>query len=117
MEKGSGIVPDHQRLLKVVENGVNGDAEARLDERALAEITLMIDPENYGHIAAAKSAKEAWDALMSAYEDKGLTRKVGLLKQLVNIKLQNHSSVQEYIKELIMFALKVRNARLNIDDS
>ena len=28
-------------------------------ERALAEITLLIDPSNYGHIAAATTVKEA----------------------------------------------------------
>lgn len=53
---------------------------------------------------------------MNAYEDTGLTRKVELLKQLVNIRLESHNSMQEYINDIIMIALKVRNAGLNIDD-
>ncbi|XP_073841314.1 uncharacterized protein [Musca autumnalis] len=78
-----------------------------LNERALAEITLMVDPNNYGHIAAATTAKEAWTALVKAYEDTGLTRKVELLKQL---------TIEDYVNELVIIALKVKNAGLNIDD-
>ena len=66
----------------VVEKGVVAVGDAALNERALAEITLMVDPSNYGHIAMAETAKDAWDALMGAFEDKGLTRKVELLKIL-----------------------------------
>lgn len=101
---------------RIVQAGVVGEADADLNERALAEITLMVDPGNYGHIATATTAKEAWDALMCAYEDTGLTRKVELLKQLVNVKLQNYGSVQEYVNDLVIMALKVKNAGLNIDD-
>ena len=100
----------------VVENGIIGDGDRILNERALAEITLMIDPSNYGHIVAATTAKQAWDALMHAYEDTGLTRKVELLKQLVNMKMKNFESVQKYANELILVAMKVNNAGLKIDD-
>lgn len=101
---------------KVVETGSNEGVDASLNERALAEITLMVESSNYGHIAAAKTAKEAWDALVSAYEDTGLTRKVELLKQLVNMKLKNYNSLQEYVNEMVMVALKVKNSGLNVDD-
>lgn len=87
-----------------------------LNEKALAEITLMIDPNNYGHIAAASTAKDAWTALINAYEDTGLTRKVELLKYLVNIKMQNYKTIQEYVNDIVIIAMKVKNAGLNIDD-
>ena len=99
----------------VVEKGVVAVGDAALNERALAEITLMVDPSNYGHIAMAETAKDAWDALMGAFEDKGLTRKVELLKQLVNMKLPNFSSVEEYVNEHFT-AIKVKSAGLKIDD-
>lgn len=96
--------------------GANAENDASADQRALAEITLMVDPSNYGHIATATTAKQAWNALMNAYEDTGLTRKVELLKQLVNMKLQNCSSIQDYVNQLVIMALKVKNAGLNIND-
>lgn len=95
---------------------VDNTADAELNARALAEITLMIEPDNYGHIATSTTAKNAWSALMNAYEDTGLTRKVELLKQFVNIKLQNYGSIQEYVNDIVIVAIKVKNAGLNIDD-
>ncbi|XP_059220048.1 uncharacterized protein LOC131995364 [Stomoxys calcitrans] len=80
--------------------------DTELNEKALAEITLMVDPNNYGHIAAATTAKDAWTVLINAYEDTGLTRKVELLKQLVNIKMQNYKTIQEYVNDLIIIGLK-----------
>ena len=53
---------------------------------------------------------------MRAYEDTGVTRKVEVLKQLVNMRLRNYGTVQEYINELVITTLKVKNAGLNIDD-
>lgn len=35
--------------------------------------------------------------LMEAYEDKCLKRKVGLLKQLVQLKLSDGETMQEYV--------------------
>lgn len=101
---------------KVVSTGAVSEAEATLDQLALAEITLLVDPSNYGHIATAETSKQAWDAIMNSYEDTGLTRKVELLKVLVNMKLQYFGSVQKYVNELVMIALKVNKTGLNIDD-
>lgn len=87
-----------------------------MDERALAEITLMIEPINFSHIATAKTAKEAWTALLCAYEFSGLTRKVALLKDLVQSKLSDYASMQEYVNSIVMTSLKVQSAGLNIDE-
>ncbi|XP_067616909.1 uncharacterized protein CCHa2 isoform X1 [Eurosta solidaginis] len=103
----------------VVQSGLKDDAaqkDVQADGRALAEITLMVEPINFSHIATAKTAKEAWEALISAYEDSGLTRRVGLLKQLVQCRLSDFSSMQEYLNSLVMTSLKVQNAGLKIDE-
>lgn len=101
---------------KVVNLGVTSQPDIEVNERALAEITLMIEPSNFAHIATATTAKEAWDALVRAYQDNGLTRKVELLKQLVQLKLGDFESMQDYINAMVMTSLKVRTAGLNIDD-
>lgn len=105
-----------KKCWKVVEKGVTGDQDNDSNELALAEITLMIEPSNYAHIAKAKTAKEAWDSLVRAYEDTGLTRKVELLKQLVQLKLGDFTSMQEYVNTMILTSIKVNNTGLNIDD-
>lgn len=86
------------------------------NERAIAEITLMVEPNNFAHIATAVTAKDAWKALMNAFEDSGLTRKVELLKQLVQLKLSDFDSMEEYVNGLVMTSLKVKNTGMNIDD-
>ena len=104
---------------RVVANPLSNQAtqnDKDADERALAEITLMIEPGNFAHIAKAKTSNEAWNALVSAYEDSGLTRKVELLKQLVQLKLSDCESMQDYVNQMVMTALKVQGAGLNIDD-
>lgn len=58
----------------------------------------MVESSNFPHIATAETAKDAWNTLLNAFEEKGLTRKVELLKRLVQIKL---SHFQEYVSEMI----------------
>ncbi|XP_058982660.1 uncharacterized protein LOC105262273 [Musca domestica] len=104
---------------KIIENGLAVDANEKdkeNNEKALAEITLMVEPSNFAHIAKAKSAKEAWQALVSSYEDTGLTRKVELLKQLVQLKLSDCDNVEDYVNRMIMASMKVQQAGLKIDD-
>lgn len=104
---------------KITQNGLSeGSSEKDHDsnERALAEITLMVEPCNFSHIASAVTAKDAWDSLMAAYEDSGLTRKVELLKKLVQLKLEQFQSVQDYVNDMVMTAIKLRNAGLDVGD-
>jgi len=100
----------------VIEKDVLEAKDSEADARALAEITLMIEPTNFSHIASAATAKDAWNGLLKAYEDKGITRKVELLRQLVNIKMVDYENIQEYVNELIMKCIKVKTAGLNFDD-
>ena len=76
----------------------------------------MIEPSNFVHIATAESAKDAWNALLNAFEDKGLARKVEPLKRLVQMKLLDFGSVQEYISEMKMMSLKVQQSGQKLDD-
>uniref|UniRef100_A0A1I8NJG4 DUF4219 domain-containing protein n=1 Tax=Musca domestica TaxID=7370 RepID=A0A1I8NJG4_MUSDO len=104
---------------KIIENGLAVDANEKdkeNNEKALAEITLMVEPCNFAHIAKAKSAKKAWQALVSSYEDTGLTRKVELLKQLVQLKLSDCDNVDDYVNRMLMASMKVQQAGLKIDD-
>lgn len=52
------------------------------DLKALGEITLLLEPSNYTHIDGKEYAKEAWECLEKAFEDKGVGRRVAVLQQL-----------------------------------
>jgi hypothetical protein len=51
-------------------------------------------------LRSATSAKEAWDNLKKAYEDKGLTRRLGLLRKPL-LKLHSYRYMDEHVIEIM----------------
>lgn len=102
-----------------VANGLASNAtteQKEADLLAWSELSLLIHENVYSYIAETKTAKEAWTALQTAFEDSGLCRKVGLLKQLVELKLSDCASIEEYINRVTMTSLKVKKTGLKLDD-
>lgn len=102
-----------------IENGLASDAsdeQRAVDLTAWSELILLIEESIYSYIAETTSVKEAWTALQSAFEDSGLCRKVSLLKQLVQLKLGECTSIEDYVNRVTMTSLKVKKAGLNLDD-
>ncbi|XP_052740800.1 uncharacterized protein LOC128198607 [Bicyclus anynana] len=64
----------------------------------------------------AQNAKQVWERLAKAFEDSGLTRKVGLLKELINTNLENSLSVEDYVNKIMTAAHKLRNINFHVDD-
>jgi hypothetical protein len=52
-------------------------------------------------LRSTTSAKEAWDNLKKAYEDKGLTRRLGLLRKPFNVKLHSYRYMDEHVTEIM----------------
>ena len=92
------------------------EKDDKKDKKALSKIILSVDKVNYSHLKTAKIAKEAWENLEKAFEDSGLTRKVGLLKTLVTTKLENCSSVEEYCDTIISTAHKLNEMNFKVGD-
>lgn len=65
----------------------------------------------------AKSAEEAWDKLRNAFQDNGFTRKIGLLKQLTSIRLDNCRNVEAYADKLRSSAYKLSTIGFQVNDS
>lgn len=99
---------------KVVSPTTADEKEADLKTRS--ELILLIEPENYCYVSDKKTAKEAWESLISAFEDSGNGRKVFLLQQLVALKLSECGSTEDYVNKMSLLALKVRKAGLDIGD-
>lgn len=84
--------------------------------RARSNIILTLNPINYVHVEATTTAKEAWDKLQDAFQDSGLTRKVGLLRTLITTQLANCDSIESYINQIITTAHKLTGIGFNIGE-
>lgn len=90
--------------------------DPKLDTKAKSKIILLVHPINYVHIQEAKSAKEVWNNLSRAFDDKGLTRKVGLLRDLITTTLESCQSIEDYVNKIISTAHKLRNIEFDVND-
>lgn len=83
---------------------------------AKAKLILMIEPELYVHVREATTAKEVWDKLCATFDDKGLTRRVGLLRDLTTTRLENCESVADYVNKIIGTSQKLSAIGMNVED-
>lgn len=106
---------EHEELWECVEAS-SSTVDAKKDLKAKSKIILLVDPLNYVHIQEAKTAKEVWNNLEKAYDDSGLTRKVGLLRDLITTNLDSCSNIEEYVNKVMTTAHKLRNIGFAVDD-
>lgn len=90
--------------------------DAAKDVKARTKIILLLDPVNYVHVQDAKTAKDVWENLEKAFDDNGLTRKVGLLKDLVTTTLESCGNIEEYVNRIMSTAHKLRSINFQIED-
>lgn len=86
-------------------------------EKALSEITLLIEPSCYAYIVGKTTAKTAWDALKDAFADSGVCRRIVLLQQLVSTKLNDCASMEDFVNRTTTLWAKVKNAGFAIDEN
>lgn len=77
---------------------------------------MLLIPQNYVHVQECTTAKEVWESLHQAFDDNGLTRRVGLLKDLVNTTLESCNSVEEYVSKIMNTAHKLRSIGFDLND-
>ena len=65
---------------------VQGATDAQKQIKAKSRIILSVDKLIYSHIRKSETEKQGFDSIKAAFEDSGLTRKVGLLKILTSTK-------------------------------
>ena len=93
-----------------------GATDAQKQIKAKSRIILSVDKSIYSHIRKAETAKQAWDSIKAAFEDSGLTRKVGLLRILTSTRLENFSNVEEYVNKIFDTAQKLESFNFKVDD-
>ncbi|KAG8224477.1 hypothetical protein J437_LFUL003200 [Ladona fulva] len=88
----------------------------RRDQKALAKICLMVKPAVYSHVRSANTALEAWQNLAMAFEDKGLNRRLLLLRSLCSIKLETFVTMEDYVNEVMSLSQKLAAVDKPVDD-
>lgn len=104
----------HEELWSCIESSENVDP--KIDMKAKTKIILLVDPVNYIHIQEAVTAKQVWQNLEKAFDDKGLTRRVGLLKDLITTTLDSCQNIEEYVTKIMSTAHKLRNISFDVND-
>ncbi|KAL0880051.1 hypothetical protein ABMA27_002544 [Loxostege sticticalis] len=108
---------EHEELWDCVEpSDPSQEIDKKRDTKARSKIILLVDPVNYFHIQESSTSKEVWNNLSRAFDDSGLTRRVGLLLDLCNTTLAECSNVEEYVSKIMTTAHKLRNIGFHVDD-
>lgn len=105
----------HEDLLECIESA-KGSSEVRKNHRALAKICLSVHSNAFSHVRNAKTAYEAWTNLQKAYEDKGLCRRLGLLRSLFGTRLLDNASMEAYIAKITEIAQQLDDIGSPLDD-
>lgn len=90
--------------------------ETANNQKALAELILLLEPSIYSYVEGINEAKTAWDALVNNFEDKGAVRKVALLKQWTTLSSSGCASLHEYVNKSVALRTKVKTAGFDISE-
>lgn len=69
-----------------------------------------------GEKKEVQTSKEAWDALEKAYDDKGLNRKVRLMKTLFSMKRDNFHNMERYVNGILSTSEQLAGIGKPLDD-
>jgi len=92
------------------------DVDTNCDQRALAKIYLNVHSSCYAHIREVTTSKEAWQNLQAAFENKGLCRRLSLLRRLLRTKYEDFNSMDEYVSDLVSFVQQLTDIGHKISD-
>lgn len=81
-----------------------------------AILALSVEPSLYVHIQKCNSALEIWKTLKNLFEDKGLSRKIGLLRNMISSKLEDCESMQAYVDRIVDSSNKLNGIGFVISD-
>jgi hypothetical protein len=84
----------------VSRDGVAQSVDTDKDRQAKSIICMLIDPICFSKVRSAKVAKEAWDKLKAAYEDKSWGCRLCLQQNLFNCRLNLCKNMDDYINKI-----------------
>lgn len=91
-------------------------AEVEADAKARSELILLIDSELYTYVSQEETTKAAWDGIKTAFEDSGTSLNIYTLRKFVTTSSDEFSTMELYVKEMLMLWSKVKAAGYSIDE-
>lgn len=100
----------------VIEDEISAEESPVTNQKAIGELTLLIEGNLYNYIAESRNAIDVWKGLQKAFEDKGTARKVTILNKLVSVKLVEHKRMEQYINTILLYWNKTKLAGFTIHE-
>lgn len=100
----------------ILEDTDKKEKDANKLKKAKNILSLSIDQTIFVHIQNCKTPLEIWNTLQRMYEDKGLSRKIGLLRNLISIRLDDCNNMQEYVDKIINTGNKLTGVGFEISE-
>lgn len=107
------IYLEHEGLHKCLEGKEEDPTKV---SKAKTAIILSIDKTLYVHVRDAKTAKDVWDTLKKTFDDAGLSRKIGLLRGLISVRLDSCASMELYVDEILSYSHKLNGVGFVVSD-
>lgn len=104
---------EHEGLLDCIKGT---EKDAKTISKAKTKIILFLDPINYVHVQGCTDAKQVWDKLEKTFDDSGLCRRVALLRTLTTTRLDDCSSMEEYVNLIVSTAQKLNGIKFVVSD-
>lgn len=96
--------------------GAAAETNATKLSECKALLSLSVEKHIYVHIQNSASALEIWTTLEGLYDDKGLSRKIGLLRNLISTRLDESDNMQQYVDSIIGTAGKLQGIGFALTD-
>ena len=102
-------------LIRPIQEGINNQ-DNEDDNKALANIKLLLEDGPLLQIQHITSAKSAWDTLKNLYSPKGFTSEFLICKEFFETNLERFNSMEEYLNKVKQLSdqLKAKNLELPI---
>lgn len=108
---------EHEDLWNCVlgtDDTADAAVKAKRDIRAKSKLVMMVNECNYIHIRNVSSAKEVWQKLADAFEDTGLSRRVGLMRKMLLTKLEDCHSMEEYVTTILSTSQMLNDIKFEV---
>ena len=96
--------------------GIDAADLEEMEDEALTIIQLSLSDEVLREFSQKKTAKELWDALSDAYQDKSLTNRIILQQQLYSFKMKPGADLMEHVDALTTLIMNLKAAEVDITD-